>query len=227
VDDLVPYEKNPRTLSEKQRKDLEASITKFNLVEIPAINTDNTVVAGHARLKIMQLLGRGQEEIEVRMPNRMLMKKEFEEYLLRSNRNTGSWNYELLRDFETSFLLDIEFDDADLSDIWDDVLEIDEDEFKEEDAVEKAKDTDIKSGDMFALGEIGMKERIKAEIERHKRFQSGLLGQKESKIKVADIDIRNYAKYILREGSVLEKRELLMCLQSKVRLANKMVSLET
>jgi hypothetical protein len=31
VDDLIPYEKNPRTLSDKQRRDLEASITKFNL----------------------------------------------------------------------------------------------------------------------------------------------------------------------------------------------------
>lgn len=79
--------------------------------------------------------------------------------------------------------------------------------------------------DEIALDEIGMKERIKAEIERHKRFQSGLLGLKESKIKVADIDIRNYAKYILREGTVLEKRELLMCLRSKVKLANKAVSL--
>ncbi len=100
VDDLIPYEKNPRTLSDKQRRDLEASITKFNLVEIPAINTDNTVVAGHARLKIMQALGRGQEEIEVRVPNRLLTKSEFEEYLLRSNRNTGSWDYELLKSFD-------------------------------------------------------------------------------------------------------------------------------
>lgn len=80
--------------------------------------------------------------------------------------------------------------------------------------------------DEIALDEIGMKERIKAEIERHKRFQSGLLGIKESKVKVSDIDIRNYAKYILREGSVLEKRELLMCLRSKIKLANKVVSLE-
>ena len=153
VDDLVPYEKNPRTLSEKQRKDLEASITKFNLVEIPAINTDNTVVAGHARLKIMQILGRGQEEIEVRMPNRTLTKKEFEEYLLRSNRNTGSWDYDLLKQFDTSFLLDIGFDDGDLSDIWNDVLEIDDDDFDEEKEVKKAEKTDIKTGDMFALGD--------------------------------------------------------------------------
>ncbi len=152
VDDLIPYEKNPRILSNKQRRDLEASITKFNLVEIPAINTDNTVVAGHARLKIMQALGRGQEEIEVRVPNRLLTKSEFEEYLLRSNRNTGSWDYELLKSFDTSFLLDIGFDDGDLSDIWDDVLELQDDEFNEEKAVKEAEKTDIKTGDMFALG---------------------------------------------------------------------------
>lgn len=152
VDDLIPYEKNPRTLSDKQRRDLEASITKFNLVEIPAINTDNTVVAGHARLTIMQALGRGQEEIEVRVPSRSLTKSEFEEYLLRSNRNTGSWDYELLKSFDTSFLLDIGFDDGGLSDIWDDVLELEDDSFDEEKAVKEAEKTDIKTGDVFALG---------------------------------------------------------------------------
>lgn len=152
VDDLVPYVKNPRTLSAKQQKDLEASITKFNLVEIPAINTDNTVVAGHARLKIMQLLGRGQEEIEVRVPNRELTKSEFEEYLLRSNKNTGSWDYELLKSFDTSFLLDIGFDDTDLSSIWDDVLEIESDDFNEEKELKKAEKTNIKEGDSFQLG---------------------------------------------------------------------------
>lgn len=152
VDDLIPYEKNPRTLSDKQRRDLEASITKFNLVEIPAINTDNTVVAGHARLKIMQALGRGQEEIEVRVPNRLLTTSEFKEYLLRSNRNTGSWDYELLKSFDTSFLLDIGFDDGDLSDIWDDVLQLEDDIFDEDKAVKEAEKTDIKTGDMFALG---------------------------------------------------------------------------
>ena len=152
VDDLTPYEKNPRTLSDKQRRDLEVSITKFNLVEIPAINTNNTVIAGHARLKIMQALGRGQEEIEVRVPNRSLTKSEFEEYLLRSNQNTGSWDYELLKDFDTSFLLDIGFDEGDLSDIWDDVLEIDDDQFDEEKEIKKAEDTTIKTGDFFRLG---------------------------------------------------------------------------
>ena len=152
VDDLVPHAKNPRTLSEKQRADLEASIIKFNLVEIPAINLDNGVLAGHARLKIMQALGRGQTEIDVRVPNRALTPKECEEYLLRSNKNTGSWDYDLLKTFDTSFLLEIGFDDTDLSNIWDDLLALEDDDWKEEDEIEKAKTTDIKTGDRFALG---------------------------------------------------------------------------
>lgn len=79
--------------------------------------------------------------------------------------------------------------------------------------------------DQIDLDSIGMKEKIKIEIERHKKFQSGLLGIKESNLKASDIDIRNYAKYILREGQLLEKRELLACMRSKIRLANKVVSI--
>lgn len=79
--------------------------------------------------------------------------------------------------------------------------------------------------DKIEFNDIGMRQKIKAEIERHKKFQSGLLGEKESKIKVKDVEVRNYAKYILREGQIHEKRELLSCLKSRVTLAGKVVSL--
>jgi DNA modification methylase len=153
VSDLVPHNKNPRSLSDKQKKDLEKSITKFNLAEIPAVNTNNIVLAGHARLKVLIALGRGDEVIDVRIPSRQLTEKECEEYLLRSNKNTGSWDNELLKAFDTEFLLDIGFSDTDLGDIWDDALEVEDDEFNEEKEVEKAKKTDIKTGDTFKLGD--------------------------------------------------------------------------
>jgi hypothetical protein len=63
-----------------------------------------------------------------------------------------------------------------------------------------------------------MQEKIKTEIERHKKFNSSMLGIKEKAVKVGEIDIRNYAKYILRDGSIWEKRELLSCLKSKVKI---------
>ena len=38
--------------------------------------------------------------------------------------------------------------------------------------------------------------------------------------------IRGYAKYVLKEGADIEKRELLGCLKSKICLANKKITLK-
>ena len=79
--------------------------------------------------------------------------------------------------------------------------------------------------DNIDLDEIGMKEKIKDEIERHKKFNVGVLGLEEKSIRVADVDIRNYAKHVLRSGSITEKRELLGCLRSKLTLAKKEITI--
>jgi DNA invertase Pin-like site-specific DNA recombinase len=79
--------------------------------------------------------------------------------------------------------------------------------------------------DQIDLDEIEIKQKIKSEIERHKRFEAGLLGKK-SQIKASNIDMRNYAKYILDQGTIIEKRELLSCLKSKIVLKDKLISLE-
>jgi hypothetical protein len=76
------------------------------------------------------------------------------------------------------------------------------------------------------LDEIGIKEKLKIEVERFKKFQRVILGSKE-KIDIREVDIRNYAKYILRDGSDLEKRELLGCFKSKIQMKNKIISLAT
>ena len=47
----------------------------------------------------------------------------------------------------------------------------------------------------------------------------------KEKIKVKEIDIRNYAKYILKEGSVSEKRELLGNLRSRIVYKDKTLTL--
>jgi hypothetical protein len=77
--------------------------------------------------------------------------------------------------------------------------------------------------DTVSLDEIGMKDKIKAEIESHNEFQESVLGQKSTKIKVREIDIRNYAKHILRKRPIYEKRELLCHLRSKLILKDKLI----
>ena len=134
-------------------EDLKVSLTKFNLAEIPAISLDGKICAGHQRIKALQLLGRGEELIEVRTPNRKLTPSEFKQYLLTSNRSGGSWDFDILAsDFDIDTLLVSGFDSSDLTNIFDDSLEVSDDNFDEEKELEKAKNTDIKSGDYFALG---------------------------------------------------------------------------
>src|SRR5665213_1659937 len=125
VDDLLPYEKNPRKITDKQMEDLKESLSKFGLAEIPAIDADGKIVAGHQRIKALQLLGRGQEIIDIRIPNRPLSKAEFKQYLLTSNRSGGTWNWEILAsDFDIDTLLTAGFDSTDLTNIFDDNLEV-------------------------------------------------------------------------------------------------------
>jgi hypothetical protein len=44
-------------------------------------------------------------------------------------------------------------------------------------------------------------------------------------IKFYHVDVRNYAKYILRDGTMFEKRELLTCLRSKITMAEKEIKI--
>lgn len=78
--------------------------------------------------------------------------------------------------------------------------------------------------DQIDINEIGMRDRIKDEVQRIKKFQQSVLGLKQE-IQINDIDVRNYAKFILKDGSIGEKRELLSCFKSKILLSNKIISL--
>ena len=78
--------------------------------------------------------------------------------------------------------------------------------------------------DQTDLNEIGVKEKINKEITRFKKFQKVLLGSDE-RVQVREIDIKNYARFILKEGEESEKRELLSCLKSKISLNDKKISI--
>lgn len=90
----------------------------------------------------------------------------------------------------------------------------------EDDLIEQLKslidDLDIKT--------VPMKEKITEEVKRIKAFEQTLLNTKAI-IAVKDIDIRNYAKFILQKGTTQEKRTFLNCLKSRVSLSHKKISL--
>jgi len=152
IDQLRLCEYNPRNLSEKREKDLTESIKRFGLVDALIVNKNisrkNVLIGGHQRYAIAKKLG--YTEMPVVFVDLPLEKEK--ELNLRLNRNTGEWNLDLLREFDIDLLLDIGFDDNDLAGIWDENLEIEDDNFDSEKELEKAKETDIKVGDYFALG---------------------------------------------------------------------------
>lgn len=79
--------------------------------------------------------------------------------------------------------------------------------------------------DRVDLDELGIKERIREEITRINKFNTEVLGKSKEKTDI-EVDIRNYVKYLLRQGTILEKRELLGCLKSKLVLKDKKIILE-
>lgn len=66
--------------------------------------------------------------------------------------------------------------------------------------------------------------KIAAEVTRYKKFEASLLGQ-DLNFEIGDIDIKHYIKFLLKDGSVEEKREIMSCFKSKVTLKNKIVEL--
>lgn len=80
--------------------------------------------------------------------------------------------------------------------------------------------------DQLSLDEIGMKEQIRDEIARYNHFHTNILGKNYVKPQIKEIDIKNYAKYILQSGRNEERREVLSYLRSSLILKNKCLSIK-
>jgi len=150
---LNPSIYNPRKLSDKQEQDLTESIKRFSLVDPLIVNSSlerkNIIVGGHARYTVAKKIG--YKTVPVVYLDLSLEKEK--ELNLRLNVNGGSWDYDLLKTFDVSLLLDVGFDEQDLSQIWDEQFSTEDDQFDSQKAVAKIKTTDIKTGDLFQLGQ--------------------------------------------------------------------------
>ena len=103
----------------------------------------------------------------------------------------------------------------------------------------KAKDKNCKCGyinendlikqlqnlvDKVKLKENKIFKQLKSEVTRFKKFQLALR-DKSTDIKVSDKDVRCYAKFILRDGDIEEKRKLLESFDSKIKLLHKQIKI--
>ncbi|MFA5736901.1 MAG: DNA methyltransferase [Candidatus Paceibacterota bacterium] len=152
VNDLIPQKINPRVITDKQMSDLTRSLKKYNLVEIPAVDKDGTILAGHQRIKALQLIGRGEELIDIRVPNRKLTEKESKEYLIASNKLGGDWDFGLLKSFDFETLEFAGFDPIEIGELMDTKKEVTGDDFDVEKELKKIKNPKTKLGDIIILG---------------------------------------------------------------------------
>jgi len=150
LSDLIPYAHNPRTMTDKAAKRLTKSLKNTGYAEVIAINTDNIIVAGHQRHTILKQLNKQDLEIDVRVPSRTLTKKEFEDYLIASNKDIGDWDYDMLaNDFDIDELLEKGFE---LSELGIDVVETIETEGDDETPEPPAEPKTV-LGDLYELGD--------------------------------------------------------------------------
>ena len=111
VSDLIPAKYNPRKdlkPGDKEYEKIKNSITEFGYVDPIIINSDNTIIGGHQRLKVLRDLGYTEVDCVV-----IEIDKTKEKALnIALNKISGEWNVELLKDLiddlkESNF--DIEF----------------------------------------------------------------------------------------------------------------------
>ncbi len=85
----------------------------------------------------------------------------------------------------------------------------------------------IKLMDQIDLNETGVKIKFEEELKRYNKFHRGVLGMQKQTNTHQDIDLHTYAKYILHDGTNEEKRELMSCFKSKLKITKGIVATET
>ena len=83
----------------------------------------------------------------------------------------------------------------------------------------------IKVMDEADFNRMAMRDKFEAEVERLRKFQHMFTSSGGANPR-KDVDLCDYAKYILKNGSLTEKRELLLCIKSKFVLTQGMLTLE-
>jgi len=93
---------------------------------------------------------------------------------------------------------------------------------KEEEIIEQI----VKIFDTLDINELGVRQKFKDEITRYNKFRRIALGKsREKRDEDEEFDAKAYAIYLLTEGSITEKRELLSNLKSRLILKDKVITL--
>ena len=116
LSELIPWERNPRQITDKQAKRLEESFEQFGQVEIIAIGPENQIYNGHQRLKVLSQKYGSNYEVDVRVASRALTEKEREKLTVFLHKGAaGDWDFDVLaNEFELPDLVEWGFEPFEL-----------------------------------------------------------------------------------------------------------------
>lgn len=113
INEVVPQEKNPRKITKKQKDQLRKSLDTFGIAEPICITKEGIIIGGHQRYFILK--SDKAKEIPCWECQDDLSEAQLSELTIRLNKNTASWDYDLLANsYDITNLLDWGFDLDDL-----------------------------------------------------------------------------------------------------------------
>jgi len=80
----------------------------------------------------------------------------------------------------------------------------------------------IKMFDTLSLNKVKLNTKLDDEIQKFKKLQAIFLGKKKIE-KIESFDLRDYAKFVLREGTILEQRSILECINTGLILKDERI----
>lgn len=163
ISELKNWESNPRTISEEEFKKLKSSIDDLGNFEPLVINTDGTVLAGNQRLRVH--IERGDNEVEVSVPERELTEQEIKKIGLISNRHSGEWDMDKLANEFEDVLEELGFDDL-MPEV---ATEVEEDDYEEPEELPIR----VKLGEVWQLGKHRLMCGDSTKIEDVEKLMDG------------------------------------------------------
>ncbi len=116
LSDLIPWEKNPRTIKNAQAERLVDSVETFGQVETLAVDCSNNILNGHQRLSVLAGQYGMDYEVDVRVASRELTERERQQLTVYLHKGAaGEWSFPDLLTWDHDDLITWGFDAEELN----------------------------------------------------------------------------------------------------------------
>ena len=84
----------------------------------------------------------------------------------------------------------------------------------------------IQALDQIDFNNLDIQHKFEEELKRFNKFHRSVLGFSKPWIVHEEVDLKTYAKYTLKEGARAERRELMGCFKSRIKITKGVVTIE-